>query len=297
MIPSARSKEASLLALHSLFLVLRTLLSLYVASLDGSIVSALVRAQPRLFLRRIALWMAVAVPATYTNSMLSFLQSKLAIAYRTRLTRHVHDMYLDGTTYYALGNLDDRIKNADQLVTVDVNKFSTSLAEIYSNIAKPVLDVIIYNYQLSKNVGAEGLIGLTVMVQASAALLRMATPPFGKYAAEEQALEGEYRFAHSRLIENAEEIALYRGHAIEKNMLERSYYALIKHVNQVIRMRMWHGMAEDGIIKWVWGSLGLLICAIPVFFRLPGMPTAVDFGSRTEGPSLSLSCSGAILSS
>lgn len=77
VIPSVRSKEASLLALHSLFLVLRTLLSLYVASLDGSIVSALVRAQPRQFLWRIFLWMAVAVPATYTNSMLTYLQSKL----------------------------------------------------------------------------------------------------------------------------------------------------------------------------------------------------------------------------
>lgn len=103
VIPSARSKEASLLALHSFFLILRTVLSLYVASLDGAIVSALVRAQPRLFLWKIFLWMAVAVPATYTNSMLSFLQSKLALAYRTRLTAQVHEMYLEDTTFYALG--------------------------------------------------------------------------------------------------------------------------------------------------------------------------------------------------
>ena len=188
VIPSAKSKEASLLFLHSFFLVLRTLLSLYVASLDGSIVSALVRAQPRLFLWRIFLWMAVAVPATYTNSMISFLQSKLALAYRTRLTKQVHEMYLEDTTFYALGqfitfplrwrstdasqsgNLDDRIKNADQLIVVDIAKFSNSLAEIYSNIAKPVLDVLIYNYQLSRSVGAEGLFGLTVVIQASAAL-------------------------------------------------------------------------------------------------------------------------------
>lgn len=30
----------------------------------------------------------------------------------------------------SIGNLDDRIKNADQLITVDINKFSNSLAEI-----------------------------------------------------------------------------------------------------------------------------------------------------------------------
>ena len=77
VVPSIHSKEASLLLLHSFFLVLRTVLSLYVASLDGSIVSALVRAQPKQFLTRIMLWMAIAVPATYTNSMLTYLQSKL----------------------------------------------------------------------------------------------------------------------------------------------------------------------------------------------------------------------------
>ncbi|BGO92240.1 hypothetical protein NBRC10512_001215 [Rhodotorula toruloides] len=288
VLPSFRSKEASLLLLHSFFLVLRTLLSLYVASLDGSIVSALVRAQPRQFLIRIVTWMAVAVPATYTNSMLTYLQSKLAIAYRTRLTKKVHEDYLDGTTFYALGNLDDRIKNADQLIVVDIQKFSTSLAEIYSNIAKPILDVILYNWQLSRNVGAEGLIALTIIVQASAALLKWATPPFGRYAAEEQRLEGEYRFSHTRLLEHAEEIALLRGSETEKNIIERTYYALIRHVNRVFRMRMAYSLVEEAIVKWVWGSLGLCVCAVPVFgMRLLGMSGGagggIDFGSRTEG--------------
>lgn len=56
------------------------------------------------------------------------------------------------------------------MITVDIQRFSTHLAAIYSNMAKPVLDVILYNYQLSQNVGAEGLLLLTVGVQASAAL-------------------------------------------------------------------------------------------------------------------------------
>lgn len=113
--------------------------------------------------------------------------------------------------------------------------------------------------------------------------VKWATPPFGRYAAEEQRLEGEFRFSHSRLLENAEEIALYRGSVVEKNIIERGYFALIKHVNRTFRMRMLHGLIEEGIIKWAWGSLGLLICAIPVFFKMPGVVGTVDFGSRTEG--------------
>jgi ATP-binding cassette subfamily D (ALD) long-chain fatty acid import protein len=56
------------------------------------------------------------------------------------------------------------------MITVDIQRFSANLAAIYSNLAKPVLDVILYNYQLSRNVGAEGILLLTLLVQSSAAL-------------------------------------------------------------------------------------------------------------------------------
>ena len=39
-------------------------------------------------------------------------------------------------------------------------------------------------------------------------------------AAEEQKLEGEFRYTHSRLIENAEEVALFGGEKVEKGHLE-----------------------------------------------------------------------------
>ena len=57
-----------------------------------------------------------------------------------------------------------------RMITHDIQRFSTHLAAIYANVAKPVLDVILYNYQLSQNVGAEGLVLLTVLIQSSAAL-------------------------------------------------------------------------------------------------------------------------------
>jgi len=58
--------------------------------------------------------------------------------------------------------------------------------------------VILYNYQLSRSVGAEGLIALTVIVQLSAAVLKKLTPPFGRLAAEEARLEGQFRTTHSK---------------------------------------------------------------------------------------------------
>jgi len=185
-------------------------------------------------------------------------------------------------TFYALGNLDDRIKNADQLITVDVSKFSNSLAELYSNIAKPMLDMCIYNWQLSRNVGGEGLFAMALLVQVSANVMRVLTPPFGRYVADEARLEGEFRFSHSRLIDNSEEIALYSGHEAEKTTLDKGYFTLIKHVNYILRRRLYHGMMEDFVIKYFWGALGLILCSMPVFFKIPGA-TAVTLGDRSEG--------------
>lgn len=67
------------------------------------------RAQPLPFLLNILRWLLVAIPATWTNSWLSYIQNKLAIAYRTRLTEEVLKQYLghqqegsEGKVYYKI---------------------------------------------------------------------------------------------------------------------------------------------------------------------------------------------------
>lgn len=283
VIPGTGSKEARLLMSHSFFLVVRTLISLKVAEMDGAIVKALVKGSGKEFLTRIVWWMLIAVPATFTNSMLSFHQAELSLKYRTRLTQHIHDKYLSKLTFYGISALDDRIKNPDQVISVDVAKFSNSLAELYSNLAKPILDMTIYTWSLSKSVGGEGVVFMSLLVQLSAAVMRALTPPFGKYVADEARLEGEFRFQHSRLIDYSEEVALYHGHEAEKDTLDKGYFTLIKHVNYILRRRFYHGIMEDFVIKYFWGALGLLLCSVPVFFKLPGQLTdSISMGDRTE---------------
>ena len=184
-------------------------------------------------------------------------------------------------TFYGLSALDDRIKNADQLITVDVARFSNSLAELYSNLAKPVLDMVVYNYSLSRSVGGEGLFVMSLLVQVSANIMRALTPPFGKYVAEEARLEGEFRFQHSRLIEYSEEIALYEGQEAEKDALDKGYFSLVKYINRILRRRFFHAFMEDFVIKYFWGALGLMLCSVPVFFKVPGQALR-GMGERAE---------------
>lgn len=269
-------------ALFSAFLLGRTALSLFVANLDGRITSALVRGQGSLFLRNIVLWMIVALPATYTNSMLSYLQAKLSIGFRTRLTDYLHNLYLSNMTFYKVANLDDRIKNADQLITQDVSNFCEKCSELYSNLTKPVLDVIIFNWQLTRNIGTEGVVGLNFIVHFTGTILRVLTPPFGRFVAEEAKLEGEFRFIHSRLIENAEEVALFRGDSIELINLDKAYHNLANHVSNTNSKRIGHSMLEDFIVKYLWSACGYLLCSVPVFFEVSEIANLAKTGEKSE---------------
>ncbi|KOB72071.1 Peroxisomal membrane protein [Operophtera brumata] len=59
-----------------------------------------------------------------------------------------------GFTYYKVSNLDNRISNADQLLTTDIDKFCDTVVDLYSNTSKPLLDIGIYLYRLTVNLGA-----------------------------------------------------------------------------------------------------------------------------------------------
>ena len=93
LFPNLRSDSFALLVTHLATLITRTFLSIYLAHLDGAIVKSLVQRNPRDFLRAISIFVAVSVPASFINSFIRFAESKLALAFRTRLTRYAYEAY------------------------------------------------------------------------------------------------------------------------------------------------------------------------------------------------------------
>lgn len=267
IIPTLNSKSVLLLSLQTGFLLLRTYLSLVIARIDGLLVKHIVAKNKSSFFRILGVFFAISIPATYCNAMIKYLQSKIALQFRSLLTNHIHSLYLKNKNYYKAVNLDTRIGNtADQLITTDVKKFTEALSNLYSNLGKPVLDILIFNYQLGKSIGTRGMIGVGISYFSTALILRAATPKFGLMAAQEAMLEGDFRTAHARIITNAEEIAFYNGAEMEKNILQKTYTALIKHVNNVYKIRIAYNMFEDFLIKYTWSAVGLCLASIPVFF-------------------------------
>lgn len=82
MIPKLVCHETGLLSVHTLCLISRTFLSIYVASMEGAIVKYIVRKDVKNFAWMLIKWFGIAIPATFVNSMIRYLENKLALAFR-----------------------------------------------------------------------------------------------------------------------------------------------------------------------------------------------------------------------
>ncbi|CAM9903997.1 unnamed protein product, partial [Ectocarpus sp. 12 AP-2014] len=135
-------------------LLARTSLDVVMLNLTTTIEHAIVDRSKEGFKRGMSRFVRMCVPIAVVNSVLKYCQSELSLRFRQRLTEHVMSKYMEGFTFYAVSNLDDRIANADQAITQDVERFAASMADLYSNITKPVLDMLIYVRRLSDKVDA-----------------------------------------------------------------------------------------------------------------------------------------------
>ncbi|KFH46454.1 Peroxisomal long-chain fatty acid import protein-like protein [Hapsidospora chrysogenum ATCC 11550] len=265
MLPRWSSKEAGLLLSHGVFLMLRTYLSLVVARLDGEIVRDLVAGNGKAFLW--GLWCGLGGFASYTNATIKFLESKVSIAFRTRLTRYIHDLYLnDNLNYYKLSNLDGGVgQGADQFITQDLTLFCASAANLYSSLGKPFVDLCVFNYQLYRSLGPLALTGLLSNYFLTASILRRLSPPFGKLKAVEGRKEGDFRSLHARLIANAEEVAFYGGAEMEKTFLNKEFRSLKSWMEGIYMLKIRYNILEDFILKYSWSAYGYLLSSLPVF--------------------------------
>ncbi|KAG7091918.1 hypothetical protein E1B28_008313 [Marasmius oreades] len=294
--------EHLLLLAHTSFLVLRTYLSVLVARLDGRIVRDLVSANGWGFLKGLGLWFALAVPSTITNVMIKHLQGVLGVRIRSRVGGFLQDLYLAreesstspsslntnsrGMRYYTV---QGRLEGVDQYLTADVEAWAEGVSGLYGNLMKPILDLVLFTSQLSKSLGARGTVLLFGTYWCTIRILRAVTPAFGKLASVEARLEGEYRAGMGRLGRESEEVAFYDGGARERDILTKAYLRLIKHVNNIYKIRIAYEWTEDYVIKYLWSAAGYGLIAVPLLFTRtmgpPGDPkpkrqTAI--ASRTE---------------
>ncbi|CAG8460082.1 14752_t:CDS:10 [Funneliformis caledonium] len=265
-IPGIASKEATLLVTLAMVLIARTWLDIWFSGFNGHVVKAIVSRDRKTFIARAVVEFGFMMwPMSVINNSLKLTISALALAFRTRLTRYANEQYLKDITFYKISNIDNRIQNADQLLTQDIDKFAENLSHLYSDIAKPIVDMVLFAYKLGEAIGREAPIFMIAYFMVSGALLRAISPPFGKFTAIEQKLEGDFRFTHSRIITHSEEIAFYGGGEREKTVVNGSFDKIVRHVKKIYRLRFANGIFDSVLVKYCATMTAYYLLARPVF--------------------------------
>ncbi|XP_068055883.1 ATP-binding cassette sub-family D member 3 isoform X4 [Anomalospiza imberbis] len=155
MVPRTLCKETGYLLLIAVMLVVRTYCDIWMIQ-NGTVIESAIIGRSRKDFKKYLFNFIAAMPAiSLVNNFLKYGLNELKLCFRVRLTRYLYEEYLKAYTYYKMGNLDNRIANPDQLLTQDVEKFCNSVVDLYSNLSKPFLDIVLYIFKLTSAIGAQ----------------------------------------------------------------------------------------------------------------------------------------------
>ncbi|KAK7501139.1 hypothetical protein BaRGS_00007624 [Batillaria attramentaria] len=256
LVPGWFTMEAWYLMLVAFSLIARTYADVWMIQNGTAIESAIIGRDMALFKTHLFKFIYAMPVISVVNNMLKYGLNELKLRFRTRLSQHLYNRYLRGFTFYKMSNLDNRIANADQLLTQDVEKFCDSVAELYSNLSKPVLDVILYTVKLTGAIGAKGPAYMMLYLAFSGAVLTRLRRPIGRMTVQEQKLEGEYRYVNSRLITK-------QGQRREQRIILATFSKLVKHLRNFIFFRLQMGFLDGIIAKYVATVVGYLVVSRP----------------------------------
>uniref|UniRef100_A0A8C7QQ36 ATP-binding cassette, sub-family D (ALD), member 3a n=1 Tax=Oncorhynchus mykiss TaxID=8022 RepID=A0A8C7QQ36_ONCMY len=260
MVPRWFCKETGYLLFIAAMLVTRTYCDVWMIQ-NGTMIESGVISRDRNLNKEC--FVTVHFQFALVNNLLKLGLNELKLKFRERLTKHLYDEYLKGYTYYKMGNLDNRIANADQLLTQDVEKFCNSVVDLYSNLSKPLLDIGLYIFKLTSSIGAQGPSSMMAYLLISGLFLTRLRKPIGKMTVIEQRYEGEYRYVNSRLITNSEEIAFYNGNMREKQTIHSTFKKLVDHLHKFIFFRFSMGFLDSMVAKYMATVVGYLVVSRP----------------------------------
>lgn len=249
----------------TLGLILRTLLDLWNIQISTQVESAIITANKDQ-LRYTLVSFAITMPTlAFVNNMIRFFTDKLSLRLRYNLSRSLYAKYMTDMTFYHLSQNPD-FQNVDQLLTSDVDKFCSSIVEVYNNLSKPVLDIVLLVHRMTSSyTGPQTpaiMIGWLAFVGT---VLTQARRPLSGYIIRETQSEGQLRFVHSRLIQNSEEVAFFKGNNKEKYTLMSALDNLRDAQDDSILFKLKVGFLDNIVGRYMSTIVGYLALAKPFF--------------------------------
>lgn len=249
-----------------ILLLLLSFAQVYIVSFTGSIVgsfyqSIVNRDEPAF---RTVLWQGalVVIAGGFLESTLSFLTEYLAITSRRRLGLYIHQKYLKETLYFKVQGIVD---NTDQRIAQDVDNFCTTLFLALSKCSTGPFIVLYYTFLNWTYITWYSVPIIYFYFLLGYGLNKLIMSQIAGVVYEQERLEGDYRFTHARIRANAESIAMYRGHPVDKTFADKEFGQLVQNKK---KLTLWHYLLTSisNLFSYPASVLSYVIVALPVFY-------------------------------
>ncbi|XP_062230488.1 ABC transporter D family member 1-like [Phragmites australis] len=249
LVPKLLDKQGGQLLAVAVLVFSRTWISDRIASLNGTTVKFVLEQDKAAFIRLIGVSILQSAANSFVAPSLRTLTAKLALGWRIRMTNHLLRYYLKRNAFYKVFNMSGKSIDADQRLTIDVDKLATDLAGLVTGMVKPLVDILWFTWRMKLLSGRRGVAILYAYMLLGLGFLRAVSPDFGRLSGQEQELEGTFRFMHSRLRTHAESIAFFGGGSREKTMVEAKFMKLLNHSKIMLRKQWLYGIVDDFVTK------------------------------------------------
>jgi putative ATP-binding cassette transporter len=243
---------------------------------NGAFFDAVERRNSSAFLLQLQVFLVIAAVLLVLVVVQTWLQERLKIRLRQRLTHILLDLWLKPTRAYQLGLTGKTGAQPDQRLQEDCRLFSEFTTELGVGMLQALLLLVSFvgvlwtlsSYARFEFHGQEVVIpGYMVWVAIAYAgigsgLTWLVGRPLIRLNTERYAREADLRFAVVRVNESAESVALYSGEPDERRNLDEFVEAVLKATR-----RLSGALAR---LTWITSGYGWLAIVVPILAAAPG---------------------------
>ncbi|MBE9064282.1 ABC transporter ATP-binding protein/permease [cf. Phormidesmis sp. LEGE 11477] len=239
VLPYWKSKEKwgawGLLALLVLLLLIRTGLQVVFLIYGGELTSALAAQDSDRFFQAATIFAIILIVSVPFASVSSYIRAKLALFWRTWLTRNYLQQYLSQQTFYQL-RLKGDVDNPAQRIEEDIRTLTQETLRLFEIVVESCFQLIGFAGLLWSISQPLMLFLLGYAAVGSAIAAFGFGRPLLRINAEQLKREATFRHDLARIRENTEAIALYRG---EPQEFSRSWHQFGRVFDNFTRLIRW----------------------------------------------------------
>eukprot|EP00811_Abedinium_folium_P027471 NODE_4169_length_1927_cov_4.325000.p1 GENE.NODE_4169_length_1927_cov_4.325000~~NODE_4169_length_1927_cov_4.325000.p1 ORF type:complete len:570 (+),score=185.67 NODE_4169_length_1927_cov_4.325000:25-1710(+) len=147
----------------------------------------------------------------------------LSASWHERLQTHITRLWLSKRRVFVLSHIDDRIKNADQIISQEMTDLADQFTKLWGSLVHPVVDITWFSWRLFQLVGTTGASGVSVYNFAVWLLLQHVMPDYSTLSKRAQETEAHYRFVQGRVRDHSESVAFFGGGERERDIADACF--------------------------------------------------------------------------